>query len=91
MSSPLTTLFQATWGVVDDRNFRGPPAEVVEALRACDKFDQAVGLLNHPDKFAAVAIDKGTSKWLCEQDNHGKRLHVLKRSVHSTMHGCRAP
>ena len=66
-------------GVVDDRNFRGPPQDVVEALRAIDTFDTCVGLINHPDKFAAIACNAGTARWLRAQTINKHKLHVLRK------------
>jgi ribonuclease HI len=73
-----------TGSIIDDRNFRGPRAEVVAAVRTALKFDRIAGLINNLPKFVALSNCKEARKSLRTTLFDG---HTIKVATEDTLGG----
>ena len=67
--------------VVDDRTFRGPPAETILAVRRALLFDHRAGLINNCDKFVGTATTPEARTTLANTQFNGHKLKVSLESV----------
>jgi hypothetical protein len=67
--------------VIDDRNFRGPCASVVDAVQAAMEFDKMAGLTNNLKKFVALSITEAGWQKLQQTQFEGRYIDVKQDDI----------
>ena len=67
--------------IIDDRNFRGPRAEVAAAVRTALRFDKIAGLINNLPKFVALSNCKEARQILRNTLFDGHTIKVATEDV----------